>query len=157
MSKSNAIKLYIENIFKNSRFAVLATEGEGQPHASFIAITPMEGYRKLIFATYRDTRKYSNLVLNPRVAMLIESGTGRGPEQQDSFVLTAFGQLEEIRAEEYDAVFMAHLNWHPDLYSFMHSEDCSLVQIKVNTYQVVRGIDDVEWWSIGDLVSPDSE
>jgi len=29
-------------------FAVLATEGDGQPHTSLIAVTPTEGYRKLI-------------------------------------------------------------------------------------------------------------
>jgi hypothetical protein len=57
MSKLIAIKTYIEDIFKISRFAVLATEGEGQPHASLIAVTPMENFRKLIFATYRNTRK----------------------------------------------------------------------------------------------------
>jgi len=55
MSKLAAIKTYIEDIFKISRFAVLATESEGQPHASLIAVTPMEGFRKLIFATYRNT------------------------------------------------------------------------------------------------------
>jgi len=156
MSKLIAIKTYIEDIFKTSRFAVLATEGDGQPHASFIALTPIEGYRKLIFATYRNTRKYSNLMQNGRVALLIESGTGSGPEQQDSFVLTAFGEVEEIRIEDLEAVYNAHLEWHPDLLSFLQTEDCTLVQIKVNTYQVVRGIDDVEWWSIDDLDSQDS-
>ena len=70
MSNLKAIKTYIEDIFKNSRFAVLATEAEGQPHASLIAVTPMEGFRKLIFATYRNTRKYNNLVHNSKVALL---------------------------------------------------------------------------------------
>ncbi len=151
MSSLHRIKTYIENIFKIRRFAVLATEGDGQPHASLIAVTPMEGFRKLIFATYRNTRKYHNLANNGKVAVLVESTNINRSGVQESFVLTAFGHVEEIEIIEKNIVFEAHLERHPELFSFMKSEDCSLVRIKVDTYQVVRGIDDVEWWTMGDL------
>jgi heme iron utilization protein len=151
MSSISVIKTYIEDIFKIRRFAVLATEGDGQPHASLVAVTPMEGFRKLIFATYRNTRKYSNLVHNGKVAILVESFHINSPGRQESIVLTAFGHVEEIKDEEKDIIFEAHLGRHPDLSDFMKTEDCSLVRIKVKTYQVVRGIDDVEWWTIDDL------
>jgi uncharacterized pyridoxamine 5'-phosphate oxidase family protein len=151
MKKMFETKAYILKILQISRFAVLATVGDGQPHASFIAITPMENYRSLIFATYRNTQKYRNLKLNGKVALLVESGNYNNTNQQDSFVLTAFGQVEEILTKDLEVNFIAHLEWHPDLLSFMQKEDCTLVKIKVDTYQVVRGIDDVEWWSITDL------
>ncbi len=154
MNKVNAIKTYIEDIFKISRYAVLATEGQGQPHASLVAVTPMEGYRKLIFATYRNTRKYQNLKHNGRVAVLVESIDINRSGLKDSFVLTAFGRVEDIEIAGKDLVFEAHLERHPGLLSFLQSEDCSLVRIKVDTYQVVRGIDDVEWWTIDDLDAP---
>ncbi|KAF0194772.1 MAG: pyridoxamine 5'-phosphate oxidase-like protein [Bacteroidetes bacterium] len=156
MDRLSETKAYIENVLKRNRFAVLATEGDGRPHASFIAITPMESYRVLVFATYRNTQKYRNLTRNGNAALLIESGSYDNNEQRDSFVLTAFGHTEEIRIEDHEAVFNAHLAWHPDLLSFMQAEDCILVRIKVNTYQVVRGIDDVEWWTIADLEAMDS-
>lgn len=155
MSNLVAVRKYIEEIFKTSRFAVLATEGDGQPHASFIAITPMDSYRALIFATYRNTRKYSNLTRNGKVALLVESGKYLNQTQQDSFVLTAFGHVEEIGIADREFVFNKHLEWHPDLLAFMQTEDCTLVRIKVDTYQVVRGIDDVEWWTIADLDVPE--
>ncbi len=151
MTKLITIRKYIEDIFLNSRFAVLATEGDGQPHASYVAITPMDSYRALIFATYRNTQKYLNLTRNGKVALLVESGKNSSTVKQDSIVLTAFGHLEEIGTEEMEFVFNKHLEWHPDLLSFMQAEDCTLVRIKVDTYQVVRGIDDVEWWSINDI------
>ena len=151
MSSLSVIKTYIKDIFKIRRFAVLATEGDGQPHASLIAVTPMEGFRKLIFATYRNTRKYNNLAHNRNVAVLVESININRSGFQESIVLTAFGHVEEIKAGEEDVVFEAHLERHPELSTFMKSEDCSLVRIKVDTYQVVRGIDDVEWWTIDDL------
>jgi len=151
MTSLFVIKTYIEDIFKSSRFAVLATEGDGQPHASLIAVTPTEGYRKLIFATYRNTRKYQNLAHNGKVAVLVESIDIKRTGLKESFVLTAFGHVEEIEAEENKMVFEAHLERHPELLSFMQSEDCALIRIKVDRYQVVRGIDDVEWWTIDEL------
>ena len=151
MSRLSDIKTYIEDIFKIRRFAVLATEGDGQPHASLVAVTPMDGFRKLIFATYRNTRKYSNLVRNNKVAILVESLSINSSGLQGSIVLTAFGHVEDIKDEEKNIVFGAHLKRHPELSAFMKSEDCSLVRIKVDTYQVVRGIDDVEWWTTDDL------
>jgi heme iron utilization protein len=151
MSSLSVIKTYTEDIFKNRRFAVLATEGDGQPHASLIAVTPMEGFRKLIFATYRNTRKYSNLVHNGKVAILVENININSSGLQESIVLTAFGHVEEIKDGEEDIVLEAHLERHPELSDFMKSGDCSLVRIKVHAYQFVRGIDDVEWWTIDDL------
>ena len=151
MSSLSVIKTYIEDIFKIRRFAVLATEGDGQPHASLVAVTPMEGFRKLIFATYRNTRKYSHLANNGKVAILVESININRSGLQESIVLTAFGHVEEIKDGEENIVFETHLERNPELSAFMKSEDCSLVRIKVDTYQVVRGIEDVEWWTIDDL------
>jgi nitroimidazol reductase NimA-like FMN-containing flavoprotein (pyridoxamine 5'-phosphate oxidase superfamily) len=151
MSNLTTIKKYIEDIFKISRFAVLATEGDGQPHASLIAFTPMDGYRKLIFATYRNTRKYHNLAHNGKVAVLVDSIDSSRSGLQESFVLTAFGHVEDIDSEDKNNVLKTHLERHPELLSFLQAEDCALVRIKVDTYQVVRGIDDVEWWTIDDL------
>lgn len=153
MSKLIEVKTYIEEIFKLSRFAVLATESNRQPHASLIAVTPTEGYRKLIFATYRNTRKYTNLTQNSKVAVLVESIEIKQSGVQESLVLTAFGHVEEIEIAEKNTMFNAHLEKHPELLSFLQSEECTLVVIKVDSYQVVRGIDNVEWWTIDDLDS----
>ncbi len=151
MSKLKEVKTYIEDIFENSRLAVLASEADGQPHASLIALTPMKGFRKLIFATYRNTRKYNNFIKNSKVAVLIESIDINRPGQNKSYVLTAVGHAEEVEPRGRKKVLDAHLERHPELLSFLQSEQCALVQIKVSTYQLVRGIDDVEWWAIEDL------
>ncbi|MBW2562059.1 MAG: pyridoxamine 5'-phosphate oxidase family protein, partial [Deltaproteobacteria bacterium] len=132
------------------RFAVLSTEGDGQPHASLIAITPAEGYRHLIFATYRDTRKYRNLVDNSKVAVCIDGREMVISGHAEGFVITALGRAEEIGDAGHDAAFRAHLERHPDLESFLRSADCALFRVTVRAYQVVRGIDDVRWWSIDD-------
>jgi len=151
MKKELNIKDHIADMLQNCRFAVLATEGKGQPHASLIAITPIEGFKSLIFATYRNTTKYRNISQNSKVAVLIEGKDLNRFTLQEGFVLTAFGNADEISLTGNDTALCAHIARHPDLASFMKSTDCALIQIIVASYQVVNGTEDVNWYSIQEL------
>jgi len=150
MSNQIDIKELVGDALQASRFAVLSTESDGQPHASLVAITPAEGHRHLIFATYRDTRKYRNLVDNSKVAVFIDGRELAASDPREGFVLTALGLAEEVGNAGHDAALRAHLERHPDLDSFLRSADCALFRVTVGAYQIVRGIDDVRWWSIDD-------
>jgi heme iron utilization protein len=148
MSTQNFIKTYIQEALQNNSLAVLATEGNGQPHACFIAITPMDDFAHLIFATYRSTRKYNNLKYNGKVAILFENRSTKSLSQPDITVLTAFGNAEEIDIAISETTRQTHLLRHPELETFLLSTECAIFKVKVNAYQVVRGIDDINWWSI---------
>ena len=151
MNKKSKIKEYIEGVLQTSRLAVLATESNGQPHTSLIAITPFESFRQLIFATYRNTLKYRNLVNNSKVALLIESRDANMRSLQKSIVLTIIGHTEEIGKAENEAAYRAHLKWHPEMESFMLSSDCALILVIAQAFQVVNGIDNIRWITAEDL------
>jgi heme iron utilization protein len=157
MNKKSAIKEYIEGVLKICGFAVLATEGNGQPHASFIAITPFGICGHLVFATYRNTLKYRNISQNNKVAVLIESKDDTREGKQRSILLTIIGHTEEIGMAEHEATYQAHLKRHPELESFMLSSDCVLIRVIAQSYQVVYGIDEIRWITAEDLVTPDDE
>jgi len=142
---------YIRDILNVNKFAVLATESGGQPHVSLIAITPFGNFRQLIFATYRNTRKYQNLSYNSKVAVLIENGDVNIKDLKEPIVLTIFGHTEEISITENEAAYQAHLKRHPEMESFMLSSDCSLILVIAQSYQVVYGIDDIKWITTDDL------
>jgi uncharacterized pyridoxamine 5'-phosphate oxidase family protein len=150
-NKKFSLGEYIARAIQGSHFAVLATEGDGQPHASLIAITPINGFRQLIFATYRSTNKYRNLIHNRKVAVLIEIGDPGNSEPDEGFVLTAFGSALEIDSAENEADLYAHLKRHPDLEMFLRSKDCALIRVTLQKFQLVHGIDDVRWWSVDDM------
>jgi nitroimidazol reductase NimA-like FMN-containing flavoprotein (pyridoxamine 5'-phosphate oxidase superfamily) len=150
MNNPNQIRKYIEGILQNCRLAVLATESHGQPHASLIAITPVQGYREIVFATYRNTRKFENILRNDRVAVLIQGEALDSSNQQKGFALTAFGNARELEISDLEKAMSAHVERHPDLVSLLNSRDSVLIRIMVETYQVVRGIDDVHWWPVED-------
>ena len=133
-------------------FAVLATEHAGQPHTSLVAITPVDHWRRLLFATYRNTRKFSNLSHNQRVSLLMDGrrqlAAGDTPGHG---VLGAVGRVQEVDAAAQPVLLLAHLHRHPGLAVFMQSPDCVLLEVVVEAYQVVHGIDDVSWWCVADL------
>jgi hypothetical protein len=151
MNNLRTAREYIEDVLKLNKFAVLATEGNGQPHTSLIAITPFESFRQLIFATYRNTLKYRNLVNNSKVAVLIESRDANMKGLQKSIVLTIIGQSEEIGIAENESAYRAHLKRHPQMKSFMLSSDCVIIRIIAQSYQVVYGIDEIRWIKADDL------
>lgn len=141
----------IGTVLNATSFAVLATESNGQPHTSLIAITPVEKFRQVIFATYRNTLKYRNLSGNNKVALLIEGGNFNSERLKESVVLTIAGHTEEISPEENEQLFQAHLKRHPELESFMHSSDCILIRVIAHSYQVVQGIDNILWIPANEL------
>jgi hypothetical protein len=152
MNNQNSIKDYISYALLTNGLGVLATESDGQPHASLVAVSPMDDFIHLIFATYRNNCKYKTLINNGKVAILFENRSTLGLNQPNISVLTAFGYAKEIDIAVSDAFRNFHLLRHPELDSFLLSSDCSIFQVKVNAYQMVSGIDDVKWWNITDYM-----
>lgn len=142
----------IQSLLSTTGFAVLATESGGQPHTSLIAITPLDQGQRLVFATYRNTRKFTNLMQNQRVSVLMD-GRSRAAAScaPEGFILSAVGRVQEISAATHAEVLGMHLQKHPDLAAFTQAPDCVLLELVVEAYQVVRGIDDVTWCCADDL------
>lgn len=152
MSNQHLIREYVADAFRTNRLGVLSTEGNGQPHASLVTITPMDDFVHLIFATYRNTAKYRNLSNNGKVAILFENRSTKSFSQPDIVVITAFGHAKEVDVAVSDSIRQAHLLLHPELESFLLDTECVLFQVKVNAYQMVRGIDDIDWWYVPDSI-----
>jgi hypothetical protein len=138
----------IRRVLERNRFAVLATQRDGQPHASLIAFTPLEGLRFLAFATYRQTVKYASIQQDRRVAILVEDRDRDARHAGGRLVLTALGEAIETPLEERQAHLATHAARHPDLQKFLSSPECEFVRVAVNAYQVVSGVDDVRWYRV---------
>jgi nitroimidazol reductase NimA-like FMN-containing flavoprotein (pyridoxamine 5'-phosphate oxidase superfamily) len=138
----------IRRVLERNRFAVLATQRDGQPHASLIAFTPLEGLRFLAFATYRDTLKYASIQQDRRVAILVEDRDRDARHAGARLVVTALGEAIETPLEERQAYLATHAARHPDLQKFLSSPECEFVRVAVNAYQVVSGVDDVRWYEV---------
>jgi len=152
MTSPTSLRDSIQTLLNTHGFAVLATESAGQPHTSLIAITSLDEGQRLIFATYRNTRKFSNLMQNQRVSVLIDGRTKEGSSDAwPGFILSAVGRAQEINIATHPQLLDAHLQKHPDLVTFTQVPDCVLLEVVVEAYQVVHGIDEVSWWRAEEL------
>jgi uncharacterized pyridoxamine 5'-phosphate oxidase family protein len=151
MNEQSKLKECISAVIKSCSFAVLATEGNGQPHTSLIAIAPFGNSGQIIFATYRNTRKYQNLTKNNKIAVLIEGSCRNIMGIDESVVLTVIGFTEDIHSTEYLTPYQALLNLHPEMESFMLSPDCVLIRVIAQSYQIVYGITDQSWITADEL------
>lgn len=147
MATEASTQRIIRATLEDSRYAVLATESGGQPHASLMAFGVVDGGRELVFATYRSTRKHRNLEINPRVALLIDHRETAWLRTARRLALTAIGSAYAIPDPDADTARAILVSRHPDLEGFVHDEDCELMRLVVEWYQVAGGIDDIGWCS----------
>jgi len=139
---------YVELILKTCNLAVLASEANGQPCASLMAITPFQGVKQILFATYRNTRKFENIIHNGRVALLVQGKDLETTKGNKAYALTAYGYAREVKESEFEEALHTHLVRHTDLDNFLHSSDIAIFSVKVEKYQLVLGIDDVIWCTV---------
>lgn len=148
MSDPIGIERVVRAVLESRRFAVLATEGNGQPHASLMGIAPTGDLRALLFGTYRDTTKYRNLAHNGRVALLIDGRGNPDSSQGLPVVVTVLGEARELEGAARQKAIPVLVSRHPELAAFANSPVCALMRVEVAAYQVARGVDDVQWWNI---------
>jgi nitroimidazol reductase NimA-like FMN-containing flavoprotein (pyridoxamine 5'-phosphate oxidase superfamily) len=130
----------IKALFDAQPFAVLATHDGGQPYVSLMAFAATDDLKRLLFATERNTRKYANLVSNPRAAALIDNRSNRVSDIKQAIAVTALGEMRESNQEQHLSIF---LRKHPHLESFIEPPSCALVEMRVTNYFVVEGLQDV--------------
>jgi nitroimidazol reductase NimA-like FMN-containing flavoprotein (pyridoxamine 5'-phosphate oxidase superfamily) len=78
----------IRDLFGTQKLAGLSTQNSGQPYASLVAFVASADLKHLYFATARTTRKHNNLTVDPRVAMLMDSGMCQCHEQRTAIGCT---------------------------------------------------------------------
>lgn len=140
MEKSDSA-MYVEEtirtLFRTQKLAVLSTHNSGQPYASLVAFVASEDLKHLYFATARTTRKYHNMAIDPRVAMLMDSRSNLDLDIHTAVAVTATGTAAEVRDQDKDQSVRLYLSRHPYLQDFIQAESCALMQVAVNTYYLV--------------------
>jgi nitroimidazol reductase NimA-like FMN-containing flavoprotein (pyridoxamine 5'-phosphate oxidase superfamily) len=132
------LKKLLNDLFSSQPLAVLATQAKGQPYGNLVAFAATDDLRSLLFATARTTRKYANITMDPRVAMVIDSRTNQKADFQRAVAVTATGIVEKVKGAEKNHLLKLYLLKHPHLKKFVTSPTCALLRVKVDTYYVVR-------------------
>jgi nitroimidazol reductase NimA-like FMN-containing flavoprotein (pyridoxamine 5'-phosphate oxidase superfamily) len=126
----------IKRVLASQRFAVLATQSEGQPYGNLIAFAEAENLRSLLFVTSRNTRKYSNILASKKVAVLIDSRTNQALDLNNAVAITALGTIEEANTLNKEHLSGIYLSKHPQLKDFIYKPSNALMYVSVIDYIV---------------------
>ncbi len=126
--------------------AVLATQRQQQPYTSLMAFAVTPDLRHIVFATYRATQKYANLLDNPRASLLIDNRCNDSADYRNAVAISAQGMASEVDAARRAELLQLYLGKHPRLRDFVSAADCVLLQMNVESYYVVS-----EFQSVAEL------
>ncbi|HPC09219.1 MAG TPA: pyridoxamine 5'-phosphate oxidase family protein, partial [Smithella sp.] len=97
--------------------------------------------REIYMATFKDTKKYHNLIANPNVSLLIDTrvvdaeGTPRA--------LTVTGIVEAVDNDKsIEEIRETLLRKHPDLKDFFNHPDARMIVVRPTTLQLLDNVTD---------------
>lgn len=137
----------IRRLIESQSFAVLCTQGEGQPYGSLVACAFSDDLTEAVFATSKATRKFRLLSECEHVAMVIDNR----PEFPDELMkiegITATGRarlLEDPGERDTAGRFLAAR--HSYLSRFVRSESCGLFRVDIVRFLHVCRFQEVRQW-----------
>ena len=140
----------IRRLVHGQPFAVLCTQGEGQPYGSLVAYAMPDDLSFAIFATPRATRKFRLLSQCEHVALLIDNRPEFPAELMKVEAVTATGRaalLEQV--EDFDHCANLLSERHPYLARFVRSSSCGLFRVEIVRYLHVCRFQEVRQWIPG--------
>jgi len=142
-NNQNELLHIVEDLMSSQHFAVIATESHHQPYTSLVAFAPSVDFRHLYFPTRKETQKFLNITENKHVAVLIDNRENTPSDLSDAITVIALGDAQEIM-DKSDVNKKLLLQKHPDLSGFLSDSSCVLIDISVNTYQIVQRFEQVK-------------
>jgi len=136
--RERALAQDIKTLFDKQRLAVLATcPPEGQPHTSLIAFAASEDLRSVVFATPKTTRKFTNLLAEPRVSLLVDDRSNQAEDFHQAIAVTVSGSAEALNKTRSKKLLHLYLEKHPYLKNFVAAPTCAFIRVAVHRYAVV--------------------
>lgn len=115
------------------------------PHTSLMSCCASADCREFWLATLTDTRKFRNLLANPRASLLFDDRAGdRAGDAGPNLALTVETERAPFASEQDAAqARLALLARHPQLASFLAGEGVVLLRLKALRFQLLTGPTDV--------------
>jgi nitroimidazol reductase NimA-like FMN-containing flavoprotein (pyridoxamine 5'-phosphate oxidase superfamily) len=146
-SSDRTVAECIHGLVAEESFAVLCTQGEGQPYGSVVAFAFDHDLRSFVFATPKATRKYRLLSQCDRVALVVDN-RGKYPDDLMKVgAVTITGKAQQLEAgpgfDEGAGLLTAR---HPYLKSFVESPSTALFRVEAVRFLHVTRFQEVRQW-----------
>ena len=137
---NESIRKKLGNLFKEQRFAVIATQANDEPYTNLVSFLVEKNFKKIYFPTSKKTKKYKNLSSNFRISILIDNRVNKPKDIKNAIAVTGIGISKEIKDTDVTKKF---LKKHPYLKDFINSKDCAMIEIEIEKYIIVDNFQNV--------------
>jgi len=142
-----AIRERIGRLLNEQPFAVLCTQGGGQPYGSVVAYAVNQDLNAVTFATPMATRKYRLLCECDRVSLVVDSRAKFPDDMMKVEAITATGRAVQLDpGPEFDRWAELLTTRHPQLKSFVTAPSSALFRIDITRYLHVTRFQEVHQW-----------
>jgi nitroimidazol reductase NimA-like FMN-containing flavoprotein (pyridoxamine 5'-phosphate oxidase superfamily) len=140
----------MKDIVKSNDLCVLATVSEGKPHCSLMSYISDEEGQEVYLISHKQTKKYSNLMENPTVSLLIDTREQeKGQRRVYIKALTVSGEFQTIKEPgKKDMIRAKFLERHPHLRDFIKDPRTEIFSIKIKSFQLLDGVKDAFYEAI---------
>ena len=146
-AERRAVRERIRALLQGQPFAVLCTQGGGQPYGSVVAYAYSDDLCSFTFATPVATRKYRLLCECENVALVVDSRSQHPEDMMRVEALTATGRAVQLGAgPEYDCWAALLTARHPQLLSFVAAPSSALFRVDIVRYLHVTRFQEVHQW-----------
>jgi len=133
----------VAELLNTQKLAVLATHNQGYPYASLIAFAASTDLTRILFTTPETTRKYANLMADPRVSLLIDSRTHQDADFHSAAAVTALGTASVVQNHSTGPLLKAYLARHPYLDTFVSAVTTRIIEVAIQRYYLVERFQNV--------------
>ncbi|MDX9802189.1 MAG: pyridoxamine 5'-phosphate oxidase family protein [Spirochaetia bacterium] len=138
----------IKELLDSESFAVLSTQGEGQPYSSLISFACTDDLKKLVFATPSDTRKFSLITQSGRVSILIDNRSEGHESLNRLCAVTVTGRASVVKDKsEAEKWKKSLIKAHPYLEAFVKAGSSAVILVDAERYFFVKRFQEVIEWS----------
>lgn len=146
MTPPEQLQQTIRSLLDSQIQAVLATQHQQQPYTSLMAFKATPDLKQIVFATYRATQKYANLLANPRASLLIDNRCNDCDDYRNAVAISVQGAVREVDRDRHAELLELFAGRHPLLRDFVTAADCALLQMDVECYYMVSRFQNVVEW-----------
>ena len=146
-TEGRAVRAQIRILLQGQPFAVLCTQGGGQPYGSVVAYAYSDDLCSFTFATPVATRKFRLLCECENVALVVDSRSQHPEDMMQVEALTATGRAVQLEAgPEYHHWASLLTARHPQLQSFVAAPSSALFRVDIVRYLHVTRFQEVHQW-----------
>ena len=147
-AENGALRHQIERLVREQPYAVLCTQGAGQPYGSLVALAVTEDLSSAVFATPITTRKYRLLCDCGHVALVLDSRSRSIQDMMQIEAVTATGRARQVTpGDEFEHEAALLLGRHPQLELFVRSPTTALFHVDIIRYFHVTRFQEVRQWT----------